>query len=188
METNQSWLEYLGRSKKGQWIKSVRHEDDRIDIYWKRRFDCDKDFVIYYDFNGDIESKMHASRVDWGEEWVFAGSIKLVDEMVDLCGIENFDKFVYGIMRHVVCLLICGYGESAEEVIGWFDNFEEYGFVVDGRYKIIGSHGDIQDLEGGFINILPDSGSIIEVNGAEFELDLMDDSIFTSFMIVSQPV
>jgi|GEM_PF-2833726 len=183
--------EYLARSRRGLWIKGVR-TDEAIDIYWKPRFEYDNTNVIIFDFNGEIQEKVHGSIIDWGEEWRLAGSIKMVDEMVVMSCLQHFDDFVNALMRHAVCLLTCGYGDSPEDVIGWFDKFGERKFVVEDEYLITGEHGEFREMKGFRVRVdrseVGELSGIVAVRGAEFEFDLNDPEIFTSFMISTTPV
>lgn len=179
---------YSSRSKGGLWVKGVRSELG-IDIFWKPRFEYERGRIKRYDFNGDVESECNVASVEWGDEWVHAGTIELVDEMVELSGIKDFDSLSDGLMRHAVNLITCGYGDSPEEVIDWFSDFDSLKFIVDGEYRIIGSHGDIEELTGYHVNVNRDDGLVAVANimGAEFEFDLRDNSIITSFIIATIP-
>jgi len=148
--------------------------------------------VTVFDFNGDVKETVHGSEIDWGDEWRLAGSIPLVDEMVVMSGLQHFDEFANSLMRHAVRLLTCGYGETPEEVIEWFSNFGERKFVVEDEYCITRSHGEFQDLQNHYIVVdRKDDGSLIgtiNIRGVEFEFDLNDSEVFTSFVVATTPI
>lgn len=184
-------LEYLARSQGGLWIKAIKGEE-AIEVFWKPRFVIEDDMVTVLDFNGDIVEKVHGSEIEWGEEWKSLGKIALVDEMVAMSGLEHFDEFVFGLMRHAVCLLTCGYGDNPADVLGWFDDFGSRTFVVESKYSVVGNHGEFEDLEGCSVVVTRgDDGSLaatLSVRGVGFDLDLDDPEAFTSFVIATSPV
>lgn len=184
-------LECLERSPGGLWVKGVRTQD-AIEVFWKPRFRYERGVVTVFDFNGEIEREGPASRVKWGEEWRSAGVIELVDEMVVMSGLEHFEAFVNALTRHVVRLLVCGYGDSPGEVIGWFSDFSEREFVVEGNYIVVGEHGEFDGLTGARVLVeRSHSGSLlgaIAIRESEFGFDLDDSKLFTSFVIAALPV
>jgi len=184
-------LEYLARSPKGLWVKGIRDEV-AIEIFWKPVFQYEKSVVTVLDFNGDVEKTIPAGEIEWGEEWRSLGRIELVDEMVVMSGLEHFEEFAFGLMRQGVRLLTCGYGEVPEDVLAWFSDFGERNFVVEDEYQVIRSHGEFQELEGCRIRVSrADDGSLtgkLAVGDAEFEFNLNDSDVFTSFVIATVPV
>lgn len=187
---NRPSRKYLARSAKGQWIKSISNGDG-IEVFWKPRFVIKKNLVKKLDFNGDVESVSNIVDVDWGNEWISAGEICLSDSVVEICGLENFDAFVYGLMRHVVGLMICGYGDEPCDVVRLFDDIKKQEFIVEGGYRIVGDHGDISGLVGNNVAVSMDScgGKMAEfsVLGSDFgKVEL--NSIFTSFVIATIPI
>lgn len=183
--------EYLARSPQGLWVKGIR-TDETIELYWKPRFLYEGSMVTVLDFNGDVEIKVHGADIDWGDEWRLAGKIDLVDEMAVMSGLEHFDRFVFGLMRHAVRLLTCGYGDDPSEVISWFSDFGARKFIVEDKYSVIDEHGQFEDLIGCSVIVeRVDGDSLVarlEVNGVGFVFDLNDSWLFTSFVIATSPI
>jgi len=180
----------LARSPRGLWIKGIRTETS-VDLFWKVRFHYENGYVSSFDYNGDLISKTAAADEKWGAEWQPVGSIELVDEMVLTCGLENFDEFVAALMRHAVYLMVLGYGDDLTEVVDWFFDFDRRMFVVDGRYKIVGEHGEFRDLVGEAVDVKRDDDrfyGVMRVAGQDFEFDLTDNSVFSSFIIATNPI
>ena len=183
--------ECLVRSQGGLWVRGVI-TPECIEISWKPRFQYEGGTVSVLDFNGDIESVVHASEVEWGDEWRLAGEVKLIDEMAVMAGLENFDRFVFGLTRQIVHLIVCGYGETPEEVIGWASDFVNREFIVEGEYRVVDGHGDFEGLDGNrvLIEILENNLIVAKVfvREAEFEFNIDDESKFGSFVISTIPV
>ena len=182
--------EYSDRSPGGLWVKGVLTETE-IEIHWKPRFHYEQSVVTVYDYNGEVEAEIPASQVKWGEEWRLAGEIELVDAMVEIAGLENFEDFTFAILKHAVRLITCGYGDSPAEVIGWFSDLRELDFVSE-RYLVVREHGVFEDMKDVFITVeeIEDKGVwkiTLDVNDVEFEIDLKDDSNLTSFVISAIP-
>lgn len=199
-EKKKTYQEYLDRSSKGQWFRGIL-KDDCIEIYWKPLFKKVGNEVIEYSFDGYIEKRHNPINVDWGDEWRFGGKLSFNDNMVEICGIDNFDKFSFGIMRHIVCLLACEFGENIEEIIESFEDIGSLNFIISDKYSIVSSHGEISDFIGNVIDIETNDdidedgdGDIdnliarISVNGNDYEIDVRNPSILTSFIICTKPI
>jgi hypothetical protein len=181
----------LARSQRGLWVKA-RRADDAIEVFWKPRYVCERGTVTVFDFNGEVEDKVHASEINWGDEWRTAGEIKLVDEMAVMAGVEHFEEFVFSLMRHAAKLMTCGYGDSPEEVLNWFSDFGERKFVVEDQYLVTGSHGEFTEMKGNRVFVERDEqGRLMArmlVREAEFEIDLNDSDVLASFIIATTPI
>ena len=109
-----------------------------------------------------------------------------------MSGLEHFDEFVFGLMRHAVCLLTGGFGGDLSEVIGWFSDFGKLKFVVEGEYMVSGNHGQFEDLIGCEVRVERlDDGSLaaaLVVRGVDFVFDLNEAETFTSFVIATSPL
>lgn len=190
-QTNRVPLKFLKRSPKGLWVKGNRL-DDRIDVSWQRRTVIDGTTVHLTDENGDVVNSMQCANIEWGDEWVSAGSIIYTDGMVEMAKIKDFERFCFGMMRHVVCLSAGGYGDSIADVVEWFKDICAAEFIIDGEYKIVDSHGDIADMAGNIITVdRDDSGKLnaeIIVRERRFPFDLNIPSTLTSFIITTIPI
>jgi hypothetical protein len=191
-EIGQQQLEYLARSPTGLWIKGFR-TDEKIEIFWQPRFKVEGGKAYLIDANGEVESCVNAAEVQWGDLWRLAGTIPLIDEMVKLAGIKDFESFVYGLMRHCVELIARGFGEEPEEVVSWFvEDFSEFKFVAESDYKITSPHGEFMDLDNEVVTVSRGEENklfaeiVIGRTGYEFEIN--EPKMLVSFIISTIPV
>ena len=84
------------------------------------------------DANGSVERDVPVCLAKWGSPWVDAGVVPLGDEFVTWSGVRQFDACVYGVMRHMVGLMACGYGEEPSDIVEWFKDMAAMGWITDG--------------------------------------------------------
>jgi len=182
--------EYLDRSSGGLWVKGVMG-DDSIGLFWKPRFVTKGSRVEVYDFNGEIEATYNAGNVDWGEEWRSCGDVPLVDDMVEMSGLDAFRDFSFAIMRHAVRLVVCGYGDTPSDAIEMFSDFKKKDFVVEDKYQVIGDHGEFSGLSGNIVRVVREGDDEklvghMQVREQVFSFGLEDPKLFTSFFIATR--
>lgn len=182
-------LEYLAKSERGLWVKGELG-DDRVDVFWHKRFRCEPGFVFEIDANGDVCRKMECSNVEWGDCWVRCGEIPLTDEMVRVSGIEHFHKFSYGYMRHCVELIASGYGDDPSEVVGWFSDVLSMDFAAADSYRVEESFGFFDGLCGNMVELDffdESKGGRVIVLDDEYRFSFDEDGVLSSFVIATIP-
>jgi hypothetical protein len=141
------------------------------------------------DANGDIESEVDITKVDYGNSYRSAGVINITNELVKFCEVVNFPQFIVALMKHSALLLAGGYGEEPEDIVAGFNAFEflvrgcEYEFVEDGMDPFVG-------LEKQKATMLEDEELVvrIKVNEDEFDQPLNDKSLIVAFLCSTIPV
>ncbi len=189
--------EFLAKSEKGLWVKVARYEEE-IRVEWQPRYVTEDGHLCTIDANGDVESRrpIHEARYD-DDPYRLAGTIPVTDEMVEFAGLVAFEKFIYGVMRHVTYLIVGGWGDSPEEVVGWFQNFGNVNtldipFLIIGDYKVVGPEWEpIVGLNG--LTISLDYGeefieATIKVVDSNFDFPLDTREVITAFLISTIPV
>lgn len=176
----------MAKSVGGLWIKGVRN-DESVSIFWQVRTRYENGEVTFFDENGEVESRVEVSEVDWGELWRLGGTIGLTEEMIDIAGIDELEEFLFGLMRYAVGLIAKGYGETVSGVVEWFtDGFEDRAFIVEGNYLITEPWGFLEDLGGAMIEVLygedGERTSSVVVMGEHYDIDLEDKAVLCSFI------
>jgi len=112
---------------------------DAIALWWQPRTVTSAGRVQTLDADGRVTSDVPLARVKWADPWVSAGEVPLDDAFVEWTGVQRFDACVYGTMRHLSGLLACGFGDTPEEVVGWFGDMGALQWIVEGvLYRIEG--------------------------------------------------
>jgi hypothetical protein len=112
--------------------------EDGIEVHWHTRYKFEGNKALSLDPQGDVVEEIPLVRVRYAEPWRAGGTIKFSDELVEISGVDDFDWFVHGLARHAVGLIVCGYGETVEEVIGWFEDVLAGQWIVPGTYRYVG--------------------------------------------------
>jgi hypothetical protein len=176
----------LLRSLRGLWVRAEL-KDDGIHVFWQPRYEIENGILRVLDANGDVEKTMSVAESRYGDPYRLAGIVPLTDEMVKFCGLKLFDKFAHAVMRHVVRLVVGGWGESPEEVIGLFDNWEEYQYL-NGEYEFVDDVEPFTDLTGVKVTIDEEKLAHIRVKDKVFDFELDNSEIVTAFMLSTEPV
>ena len=111
---------------------------EHVDVYWHARYKFAAGNALCLDPQGDVIEEIPLARARYVDPWRLGGTINLSDEIVEISGVDDFEWFVYGLARHAVGLIVCGYGETVEEVIGWFDDIKAGQWIVPGTYRYAG--------------------------------------------------
>lgn len=191
-------LEFYAKSDKDLWVRAVLLEG-QIRVEWQPRYVYNKGYLDTIDANGDVERHVPIFGSHHEQNpYRLAGVIPITNEMIRFCGVQNFEKFVYGIMRHVASMIVHGYGEDPEEVVSWFNDFKEQvsdfiPYLVDGKYKIVGPAMEpfSGSLIGKVISLIYKDGKLessIEVAENKFVFPLDNNQIITSFIIATIPI
>jgi len=127
----------LIRSPEGLWVKAER-DPQAIRVYWQARTTIQDGQFVELDANGSVDRTIPVHRMRYGDPWRQAGEIQISRELIDLCGLQDFDWFLFGLMRHSAGLIAHGFGEDPEEVMSWFDDVAAADYIVGGVYEVVG--------------------------------------------------
>jgi len=175
---------HFARSPGGLWLKG-EFDGTYIKLFWKPRFEADGDTITKIDYNGDEIWSKHVSEIEWGDEWLEYVSIEIGDDVVEICGVGNYDLFCKGLMRHTVELVCLGYGDGPADTR---EMLSDVNSIVEGeRYLVVGDHGYIEGLQGGIMRA-DDDRVVIEGAGVEYNFDISDTELFVSFVVATIPV
>ena len=178
-------------------MKAARYEN-RIQVEWQPRYEVQDSHLCTIDANGDLESRVPVGEGRYDvDPYRVAGEIPITDAMVEFAGLEAFEDFVYGVMRHVTFLIVGGCGDSPEEVVGWFQNFGgvsviDVPYIVIGDYRVVGP--DREPFVGLFHKVISvDYGeefveASIKVVESQFDFLLDSKETITSFLISTIPI
>ena len=129
------WQHYV-RSPNGMWVRAVRTAE-AIRLEWQARTRQEAGRIRTLDANGSVVDDVPSAKVQWGPVWENAGEVPLGDAFVSWTGVRAFDACAFGVMRHLVGLLAHGYGETPEEVVGWFFDMGVLQWIVEGvEYRV----------------------------------------------------
>lgn len=93
---------------------------------------------VELDANGNVDRTTPVNKMKYGDPWRLAGEIPVSKEIVDLCGLQDFDWFLYGLMRHAVGLVTFGFGDDPADVMSWFGDISAADYIVGGTYEVVG--------------------------------------------------
>jgi len=188
-------LTCIKKSPEGLWVKSELG-DNSIDVYYHSRHQYRDGSFLHINSNGEVESECDPWHLEFDEPWVKVGEIGVNSkEFLGLCDVNEFDWLVYGVMRHVVGLIVLGWGDSIEDTVGLFENVALGEFVVPGcPYVIVGPFWAPfhSELEGCYVNNakyvdrkFSCEFDILERNMHKIEVD--GGNILSSFLISTVP-
>ena len=148
-------MEHYVRSPNGMWVRAVRTEE-AIRLEWQSRTRQDAGRIRTLDANGSVVDDVPASKAQWGPVWESAGEVPLNDAFVSWTTVRAFDACAFGVMRHLVGLMVGGYHseerDDPEEIVEWFQDMASLQWIAEGaEYRIdreveplvglVGSHG-----------------------------------------------
>ena len=165
--------------------------EDEIHVFWQPRHTVEDGYLCRWDANGNIEYRVPVAEGRYDVPYRLAGVIPVVDATVDFCGLKEFNDFLFGIMRHVVCLIIGGWGDTPEEVVGWFQDLSALEFLQESEYKVIGPEREpfigIQDTKIHLAFNGADIVAYLTVKEARFEHVMEGNADVTAFVISTIP-
>lgn len=174
----------------GMWIKA-QVKTDGIHVFWQQRVKVVGGRVQVLDANGEVESDHPYGRFQFGDLYKSCGVISVNDDFVEFCGEDNFDEFVDAVALHVVNLVALGYGETPDEVVGWFNDLESKSFIVDGGYLFRSEHGQFAGLIGRKSRIESDEAGELTIVGVvgeeEFKIPMDTKTSIISFVLSTVP-
>ena len=183
--------EYLARSSKGVWVKA-EFVDDQINVLWQPRYVTDGGDLCTLDANGDVEKRVPVAEGRYDEPYRIAGTIPIVDDTVEFCGLPHVNEFLFGLMRHAVCLILGGWGDTPEEVVGWFSDINKLDFLQEGEYQVVGPEREpfvgIGDCK--IVTSFGDEGKFIariHVKNNQFDHVMEGHEAITAFVISTIP-
>lgn len=145
-----SETEFFACSEEGLWVKSVWDQDRGvIQLCWQTRYRISEGYVYYIDENGDEFDHEHAMYAKYSENpWNPIDTV-LIDS-------EEFIEFSKGatratieaVMRHQALLLALGFGDSVEDVAGWFKDLRTGAFIAHALYEIRDGVGKYHGCDG----------------------------------------
>lgn len=182
--------EHYAKSPDGMWVKSVLLESG-IELFWQIRTKVVGSEMISYDYNGSVLSSQPINRVVYPEPMKSAGTVPLDDSFVEFCGVDKFDSMIQAIMRHLVGMLVSGYGDTPEEIVSWYRNLSELNFIVGSDFKFVEENEPFLDLLGLTCVVEEVDGEItarISVAEHIFDVPLIDNETIVSFILSTVPV
>lgn len=130
-------LSHYCRSKEGLWVKAER-DPLGIHVYWQVRSDTVGGWFMEYDAQGEVMSRVPITAAVYSDPWKLAGTIEPSNAIVEVAGLQDFDWFQFGMMRHAAELIALGWGDDPEDVMSWFDDPSEGFWIREGEYKLVG--------------------------------------------------
>ena len=129
--------QHLARSKEGLWVKAER-DAKGVHVFWQVRTTVVGGCLVEYDANGDESRRRPMQGIEYPDPWKLAGTVEPSAEIVEVAGLQDFDWFQFGLMRHAAELIALGYGDDPEEVLTWFEDVTKGEWIREGEYRIAG--------------------------------------------------
>lgn len=183
--------EYYAKTQEGMWVKA-RLIDEGIELLWQVRTRVNCGNFILYDANGNIESSQSVGKIHYPDFMKSAGIVKIDDDFIEFCGIKFFNDMVASVMRHMVAMVIVGYGDSPEDIVEWYSDISGLKFLTGTRFKFDYECDPFIDMVGliGFVDINDDGEYFVNVNvnNDYFCIPLDCNDVLVSFIISTTPV
>ena len=161
------------KSVKGLWVKAEHLDDEGvIRVFWHVRHAVVEGHVIRYDANGDVISREPVAFASFGG-WELCGSIVVDDGFAVAADLADagLDCIIGGVLRHVVKLVVLGWGDDPGECVGWFRDLPLWEWVVDGAY-LLTDRGMFCGLGGSHVVIDGDVAEVVVAGADRIQLDL----------------
>lgn len=136
------------KSEEGLWVKGER--DARgVHIYFQPRTRVEAGCLVELDANGEEVDRQPMLGASYPEPWRLVGTLEPTATIVEVAGLQDFDWFQFGVLRHAVRLIAGGWGDDPEEVMGWFADLRDGDWIRGGQYRLVGpERGPFRDLGG----------------------------------------
>lgn len=130
--------DYYAKSKDGLWVRA-QTDGMYIEVSHTRRYEVSDGMVMLLNAEGDVERSVSVLDIDWDAEigFVSIGKIPIDMAWVEWCGLEFFDRFIKGVMRHIVLLIVNGWGTTPAEVLSWFADLRMGEFVATSMNEVV---------------------------------------------------
>jgi len=156
--------------------------------------------LVELDAQGEEYRRTPAIGAEYPDPWQLAGEIPAGHAVLELSGLQDFDWFQFGLMRHAAGLIALGYGDTPEEVMEWFEDPRAGDYVRKGEYRVVGPERKPFFGLGGAKLMLDDrwpeegeptddlSGTVIVQEGNEFPFAFQLSDVLAAFTIATVPV
>lgn len=179
------------KSEKGLWVKSLREGND-VAVYVQPCTRVRDGQFERLDANGEVKSAVSVKLMSYDSPWELCGKIPIEDSWLKYCPLLDFDKFVYGIERHVAHLIALGFGDTPEEVVGWFSELSEAEFVMEADYEVVGpEYGALAGMRGHWMDVFEVAEGLIvgeiEGFGSKYPFRYTIEEFLAPFVIATIP-
>lgn len=172
------------------WVKTVL-SDNGIEAFWQPRTVVNKSRLVVLDGNGAPMSDEPIQEAEYPDAMISAGVVNIDDEFALYCG-ELFDDGLAAVMRHVAEAISAGYGDGPEEVVEWYNDFQDAKFLDGLNFKFVDSVDPFMDLVGNRCSVSVNSDgefvADIIVDDEHFDVVLESDEMILSFVLCTSPV
>lgn len=187
--------ECFAKSPEGLWIKAEVVESG-IELSWQVRTKISNGRLCVLDANGDVKLAIPRERAIYPETMRSAGIIPVDDAFVEFSCLDRFERMLEAVMRHATYMIACGYGDSPQEVVGWFEKIAEAKFVNGTSYRFIEEHDPFVDLLGVECVVYEDEDEdgevdlvvVADVRDKKFEFRIDSDKSLVSFILATIPI
>lgn len=125
------------RTPDGLWIKSER-VPNAVRVCWQARTRVDAGALVELDAQGEECQRTGLRSATYPDPWQLAGEILADASIVEIAGLQDFDWFQFGLARHAAELIRLGYGDTPQEVMGWFTDLRAADYIRAGEYRVVG--------------------------------------------------
>ena len=125
------------RSMDGLWVKAERGVIG-VSVFWQSRSRVVGSDLVELDAQGEVMSSTPLAYARYADYWNLAGTISPSEHIIEIAGLQDFDWFQFGMMRHAAELIALGWGDEPEDVMSWFDDPREGHWIREGAYRVCG--------------------------------------------------
>jgi hypothetical protein len=191
MRNKERVLEYYAKTPDGMWVKA-EIVDDGIELLWQVRSKVVDGSFVLYDVNGNIESLRPIGKANYPSLMRSAGIVKIDNDFVEFCGIEFFNDMIMSVMRHMVNMVVAGYGDNLEDIVDWYSDISSLKFLIGTKFRFDSENEPFLDMIGliGFVDVDDCGEYIVNVKVANnvFKIPLDSDNILISFILSTTPI
>lgn len=172
--------EHYARAPSGMWVRATRTLE-AIRLEWQARKVVAGGKVQTLDAWDHVAQVQPLDREQWGSCWTCAGELPLDDAFVTWSTVREFDRCAYGVMRHLVGLLVGGYGAEEDddpaEIVNWFRDLGALAWLIEGaRYRLDREHAPLLGLVGSAGTLAWNEHPVLYLTVAEREYPILLDT------------
>lgn len=167
------------------WVKA-EVDDAGIHFYWQQRTIAEKGEILVFDWNGEVESRHKYGEFQYGDLYRSFGSILFDASFVENWG-ADYDAAIESICSHVLKLVILGYGDNPEQIVGWFRDMESMEFLVESDYQFVVGRGSFLGMDGTRVSVSIDD-DIISIHKDGYDYTIDDTNVAKDFVLSTFPV